>query len=396
MNADTSAGGPPATAGRAGIASTGDLPRTQVPPEQPPAPSHMLKRAVVFDRLRILYVPVPKAGCTALLWSLARAAGLTESVFVKSAGREVSRALTIHDTWRWPAAFKFGERSSDERERLLADDRWLRFTVARHPVRRLWSAWQSKVLLAEPQFVAKFSSQPWWPGPVRSASEVLKAFRDFMDALVAEPELVRSDVHWAPQVELIGSGLVPYAHIGQVEKLDETLDRVREHLREIPGAVLPDLWRTNVSPLPYVDELFTESDVRFLDEMYGDDIREFGYQALSPGKVGNPVPDSWMDTVDRVAPALVELRDRNERVADLHDVAKARGQLVAEAKRRKNRATKLRWEEHRRNQRLQERLENTTTEIRRMRKSRTWRYAAPLRTVGRKVRRVRRALRRLR
>jgi hypothetical protein len=241
----------------------------------------------------------------------------------------------------------------------------------------------------------KFSSRPWFPDPARSAAEVLAAFRSFMDALAAEPELVRSDVHWAPQVELIGSRRVSYTHVGRVEKLDETLDRVREHLREIPAVVLPGLPRTNVSPLPYVDELFTELDVRFLDEMYGEDIREFGYEALSSARVANSVPESWIETVDGVAPALVELRDRNERVADMHDVAKKRQQMFVEMKGRKNRATKLRWEEHRRNQRLQKRLEAATTELRDIRTSRTWRYTAPLRRVARKVRRARRALRRL-
>jgi hypothetical protein len=380
-----------------GDAAVRDAPEgAETTSEQAPDLSHVLRRGVVFDRLRILYIPVPKAGCTAVLWSLARLAGLPPSVFADSAGREVSRALTIHDMGRWPDSFRFGRRSPEERERLVAADDWLRFTVVRHPFRRLWSAWQSKVLLAEPQFVAKFSSQPWFPDPARSAAEVLKAFRDFMDALEGDPDLVHSDVHWAPQADLIEYRQIPYDHVGRVETLDATLDRVREHLREMPGAVLGDLPLTNVSTLPYADELFTETDVRFLTEMYGDDIREFGYEPPRNEALGGSVPGAWMATVDRVAPALEELRDRNERIADLHDVSKARQEQIRELRRRKNREEKLRREEHRRNQHLQKRLQADRDRLQRMRNSRTWRYTAPLRRAGARVRRARRALRRLR
>ena len=355
--------------------------------------SHVLQRGIVFDNLRILYVPVPKAGCTALLWSLAGLAGLEESTFAHSAGREVSRALTIHDLSRWPESFRFGERSPEDRERLLAADDWLCLTVARHPFRRLWSAWQSKVLLAEPQFIEKYSSQPWFPGPVRSAPDVLKSFREFLDALEHDPDLVHSDVHWAPQIDVIEHPQVSYDHLGRVEKLDETLDRIREHLRDNEKAVLPDLPRTNVSTLPYADELFTESDIRFLAEIYADDMRVFGYPPPNGEALRDTVPGSWMEAVDATVSALKELRHRNERVGDLHHLLNAKQKDLRAMTRRKQREEKLRREEHGRNQRLQERLRKAMVQLQHMRNSRTWRYTAPLRKAGVGVRRARRAWR---
>jgi hypothetical protein len=205
------------------VATSDDLPQPT---------SHVIKRGVVFERLRVLYVPVPKAGCTAMLWALAQASFLREGDFVGSVGGEVTRALTIHDMSRWPEAFRYGSRTPEDRQALLDADGWFRFTVVRNPFRRLWSAWQSKILQAEPQFIRKFSSQTWFPETVDgSAGEILKAFRDFLAAIHENPELLRSDVHWAPQVDLIEYDQIPYDHVGRVEAMDQTVDHLRRHLQ---------------------------------------------------------------------------------------------------------------------------------------------------------------------
>jgi hypothetical protein len=352
--------------------------------------SHVLQRAIVIERVRLLFTPVPKSGCTSLLWSLAELARLQENQFAESAGREVTRALAIHDLGRWPESFRFGARKPEEREEILKADDWFRFTVVRDPFRRLWSAWQSKVLLAEPQFIARYSTEPWWPGSVRSASDVLKAFRQFMDALRADPDLLRSDVHWAPQVDVIEYKSVPYGHVGNVEKLGETLDSIRAHLGAFSGAEFTEPARANVSSLPYTDELFTDEDVRFLSEMYADDRHEFGYEPPPGDSLGGSPPADWTASVDAVTPTLEELRLRHERVADLQVLLKDREQKAREAERGRKREKSLRREEHRRNQRLQKRLRKTTVQLQGMRNSRTWRYTAPLRGAGDWLRRLRR------
>jgi hypothetical protein len=392
----TSTGSPRAapTGSRNALANPGRI------SSHPQPASHVLQRAIAIDRLRLFYAPVPKAGCTALLWSLAGLARLQESSFRDSAGREVTRALAIHDLSRWPASMRFGERSQEERERLLRADDWLRFTLVRHPFRRLWSAWQSKILLAEPQFIARYSSEPWFPGLVKSGADVLKAFREFLDAIENDPSLLRTDVHWAPQTDVIEYAHVPYDHVGQVEKLGETLDRIRHHLREDKSAVVPEPPHTNVSTLPYTDQLFTERDIRFLGEMYAEDMQLFGYEPPQADTLGDAVPESWKAMVDALIPALEELRHRNERVADLHQVARAKQRNVRELERAKKREEKLRREEHRRTERLQKRLggamdqlQRKRDQLQRIRDSRTWRYTALFRRVGSRFRRTKRALR---
>ncbi len=354
--------------------------------------SHVVQRAIILDRARLFFVPVPKAGCTSVLWSLAEMAGLPVSAFADSEGREVTRALAIHDLGRWPPAFRFGQREPEDRDRVLSEDDWLRFTVVRHPFRRLWSAWQSKILLAEPQFTDRYSSQPWFPGELRSGADVIGAWRDFLTALKEDPELLRADVHWAPQVDVLDYKDLSYDHIGHVEQLGETLERVRDHLRATAGLDLPEPPRMNESTLPYDDELFDQDDVKRIAEMYEDDMSAFGYEAPDADKIGGDLPESWMATVDALVPAIEELRNRHQRVADLQQILKARRKQLRETDRRLTRQRRLRREEHQRNNRLVKRLQDATDEIQRMRSSRTWQYTAPIREAGKRFRRIKRRL----
>lgn len=352
-------------------------------------PSHVQQRALVFEDLRLLYVPVPKAACTAILWSLARLARIGDHRFRDSMAWEVSPALTIHDQSCWPDPFRFSERSPEARERIFQAPEWLRFTVVRHPFRRLWSAWQSKVLLAEPQFVEKFSREPWFPPAVGSGAEIVESFRAFLAALRGDPRLVEADVHWAPQAGLIEHERITYDLVGKVENLGETLDRIRDHVHETKGYELPQLPRTNVTPLPYADELFAESDVPFLVDAYADDLRLFGYDSPDSDSLGRDMPASWIAMVDGLAPALQEVRDRNERIADLNRLLRVRRQDVRLLKEQGKREEKLRQEEHRRNERLQKRLRRATAELDQIHKSLTWRLTAPFRKLERRIRLIR-------
>lgn len=355
--------------------------------------SHVLQRGIVLERFKTLFVPVPKAGCTSILWSLAQIAGLQESNFASSEGREVTRSLTIHDLRRWPDAFLFGERSEEDRDRILSQDGWFRFTVVRDPFRRLWSAWQSKLLLAEPQFIERYSSEPWFPRELESAKDVVAAWREFLDALRKDPELVRVDVHWAPQVGVLEYGDVSYDHIGRVEKMQDTIDLYRRHVEETAGVEVPDLVRTNLSTLSFRNELFTEDDIEMLSELYADDLREFGYQPLRGDGIGAEPPAEWMRTVDAFLPAIDELRSRHERVSDLQQAVRSRRQSLREAERDLKREKALRREEHRRNKRLKKRLQEESREVRRMQQSRAWKMTLPLRKAGERWRLVKKSFR---
>ena len=129
-------------------------------PAEAPFARHVLERTVVLPRQRVLFLPTPKAACTNVLWTLAGLAGLPPDRFDRSPLPEVSPALTVHDMNLWPDELRLIRYEGAERERVLAEDGWLRFSLVRDPAPRLWSGWQSKLLLREPRFAADFGDAP--------------------------------------------------------------------------------------------------------------------------------------------------------------------------------------------------------------------------------------------
>jgi Sulfotransferase family len=280
---------------------------------------HVLQRTVVLPDLRVMFLPVPKAGCTSVLWVLASLAGIPEEKFAQSGMPEVSPALTVHDMSLWRAEHRLAEYEGAERERLLTEDGWFRFSLVRHPATRLWSAWQSKLLLREPRFVEEFGDRPWFPRPPDDPAHLVEDFRHFVAAL-KEPGA--EDVHWAVQHELVEQ--LPLTHVGRVERLPDTLALLRAH---VPA----ELWsgesgRENRSPLPMPPHAYDSDAAAVLHERHRVDFRNYGYgTALLDGAA------TAADWEERVAPLLPVLRatiDEHARVGQLHRVAQQRARRV--------------------------------------------------------------------
>src|SRR5919197_3616119 len=110
---------------------------------EPEAPfvAHVQTHTVVLPRQRVLFLPMPKAACTSMLWTLAELAGISPDAFAGSTLPEPSASLTVHDVNAWAPEHRLAQNTGDARRRILHDDGWLRFTVVRDPWRRLWSAW---------------------------------------------------------------------------------------------------------------------------------------------------------------------------------------------------------------------------------------------------------------
>jgi len=282
--------------------------------ERPELPfeRHVLSRTVVLPELKLLFLPVPKAGCTGVLWRLSELAGLPAERFTRSASPEVSPALTVHDMRLWRPEHRLSEYEGVERERILSGDGWLRFSLVRHPGTRLWSAWQSKLLLREPRFVETFGEAPWFPRMPESPEQVVEDFRAFVAALGEDgPE----DVHWAVQHDLTAQ--LPLNHVGRVEALPETLDALRDHVG--PERFPRDGARENRSPLSMPPDAYDGEARALLDERYEADFEGFGYEPLASADA-----DGWGE---RIAPALGLLRasiEEHARIGQLHRIAQRR------------------------------------------------------------------------
>ncbi|HSK15801.1 MAG TPA: sulfotransferase family 2 domain-containing protein [Gaiellaceae bacterium] len=280
---------------------------------EPPFANHVEQRTVVLPELRVLFLPMPKAGCTSVLWRLAALAGIPLETFAHSALPEVSPALAVHDMKLWGTGHRLADYEGNERERILSEEGWLRFTLVRDPATRLWSAWQSKLLLREPRFVADFAEEAWFPRLPEEPAALVEDFRRFVAALPGDEV---EDVHWAVQHDLAVQ--LPLTHVGRVERLDDTLSVLRAH---VPGAPWPDdVGRDNRTSVPMPPGLYDKASAQIVRDRYRADYEHYGYDPVEPAADG-PAQDAWAERVAPLLPLLREQIDRHVRIGELQGMA---------------------------------------------------------------------------
>ena len=304
-------------------------------PAEAPHAHHMLRRTVVLPELRILFLPVPKAACTTVLWLLAELAGLPAERFTRSPSSEASESLTVHDINRWPREHRLGAYPDGIRERMLGEPGWLRFTLVRQPVTRMWSAWLSKLLLREPRFVEAFGDEPWFPGLPTTGDQIVADFRRFVSAVGADQA---TDVHWAVQHELVEQ--LPLDHVGRVEQIGETFDRLRAQIGEERW---PASWRNyNRGVLGLPEDAYDEEAGVIARRYYDGDFRAFGYDDSLPAAGSVPM-DQWLEQLETQLPALRGTIDTHARLAQVLQIARKRQSRLqaAERKLEKSSASKV-------------------------------------------------------
>ncbi len=283
----------------------------------PPFARHVAQRTVVLEELKVLFLPVPKSACTTILWLLADLAGIPADRFERSLQPEVSPALTVHDMSLWEPHHRLSFFEGEERERILTEDGWLRFAIVRDPSTRVWSAWQSKLLLREPRFVDEFGEADYFPRIPQAPFDLVEDFRAFVGALNApEPPV---DVHWAVQHDLVRQ--LPLNHVGRVESFGDTMRVLREHVGEERW---PDITRReNRTPFSLAPAAYDEAAAAVLSDVYRADAEAFGYE-LPPAPGSSADQAAWEE---RVAPLLAMARDaidEHSRVGAMHRAAQER------------------------------------------------------------------------
>jgi hypothetical protein len=278
-----------------------------------PYARHVDQRTVVLNDLRVVYLPMPKAGCTTVLWVLAELAGLPLETFERSTWPGVVPALVVHDMKLWGEGRRLADYGGDERAHVLGDDGWFRFSLVRDPAPRLWSAWQSKLLLREPRFVATFAEEPWFPRLPGDPAELIEDFRRFV-AAVARGEA--EDVHWAVQHDLAQQ--LPLGHVGRLERMAESLELLRKHvgLETLPAAT----GRENRTPLPMPPGAYDEAAAAALREHYRADYEQYGYEP--PQADDGSINAEWQETVAPLLPILRDTIDKHTRIGQLQRIAR--------------------------------------------------------------------------
>jgi hypothetical protein len=280
-------------------------------------PLYPFRRAIALPEQHVLFIPTPKTGCTTILWHLAvDVIGLSPKAFQSAMATEVTASLSIHSRRHWPAENVPDPTAVQQTIR----DGWAWVTVVRDPFRRLWSGWQSKILLEEPYFIRRFRREDWYPREVSSAAGIRDAFREFVAALGGDD--VPHDLHWASQFDYLRPDLVPYTHIGRTERLQATVDLLFSMVGVDPSTV--QARGENPTPLPYDPSLSDDRAREVVADRFGRDCETFGYDVAPPA--GDP--EGWIRNTEPLVPAVNMIRDRSRRLNTLQrKYARARTEL---------------------------------------------------------------------
>ena len=294
--------------------------RNQLPPHR--------TATYVLPKWKVVYVSVPKAACTSLKWTIAGLQGENAQSFYRSLSREVTPATTIHRRAKWRKTPTLHELSNDRLAEISPDNGWFLFTMTRHPTARLWSGWQSKLLLREPYWVERFGDEEWMPRVPRSTDDVVEDFHRFVKSIGADPaQAVLRDRHFRQQQELINIDAVPYSRIYDTSEFSTFREDLVAHLRAQGWSGELVQMRTNETPLQLIPRLLTRDVMTVLEDLYGDDYEKLGYDDLMPAKVADleEYPSVAID-------AVAMLTERAERIGMIATQAQERAARLRQLK----------------------------------------------------------------
>lgn len=303
----------------------------------PPAPldphgplmTHLRRNSCRSERHRLFFVASPKAACTSIKWWFAELEGVREAVEAASAASaESDPETTIHDLLRRVAP-QVADLDPEAIARVLASEDCLRFSVVRHPVPRLFSAWQSKLLLEEPLQVGPYRSLGHLSRPIEQAADLAAGFEEFLEHLAAHEAGAFRDVHWTPQQELLRPDLVHYSIIAKVEEPARLRTLIAARTGREGEDPLGGAFR-NRSLVAYSASLVTQRAAALVRELHAADFEAFGYPAKPPRGGRTPTREECR-LLDR---AIRMIRGRHRRIAEQHGSLAARdedlGRRVAE------------------------------------------------------------------
>jgi sulfotransferase famil protein len=266
-----------------------------------------------MHRWQALYVSVNKAACTSLKWLVADLQNERPEQFARSLSRELTRTMTVHRRNLWQQT-PMAKELSDEQLADINPEDWFVFGVARHPTARLFSAWQSKLLLREPWWVEQFGQEPWFPRVPRTGEDVVEDFQRFLQAAHEDSELpIMRNRHFAPQRWMLATDRMEYTRIYRTSEIPQLLQDFERHLRAHGWSGKPlSLLRANETPLRPIRSLFPPDALEAVRGLYATDFAEFGYD--------DPLP-TGLDPSDEYSKSQIaeveRLIERAERVNDL-------------------------------------------------------------------------------
>ena len=231
----------------------------------------------VLPEHKIVYISTTKVACSSLRWMIADLVGEDFASFYRAPGDHQTRLMTIHtrrDTWQHSPQIK--NYPPAERARISRDDGWFIFAVVRDPWTRLFSAWESKLLVRHAAYVEHYQQEPWFPRVPTSPEDVLSDWRTFVrtEPWRTNRQLGR-DPHFMPQVESVHPDTVNYSRVYDLSDMDELTSDLHAHLKGLDRDQELYLPRVNESPLRMTRKCLDPATVQAIGQAYRADFEAF-------------------------------------------------------------------------------------------------------------------------
>lgn len=262
------------------------------------------------ERYKLFYVATPKVACTSIKWWFADLEGVSSDLILAADSDESDPELIIHDALGKASSGITG-LSPSELEPPILSEAYFRFAVVRNPYKRIFSAWQSKILLQEPLQAEPFLHCDFYHRPIKCVADVASLFEEFLEHIATFPE-EWLDAHWKAQANLLRPDIISYTLISKIEEPEKLERALCEHVKfEIASPFVFN--HKNVSLISYSQEFITDRSAELIQKLYAKDFIEFGYD-INPPESKSEIS---LDLLKTSIHGIQLVRGRNKRIEDI-------------------------------------------------------------------------------
>lgn len=286
-------------------------------------------RTYLAPDVKVMFESLNKNACTSLKWMMADLAGEDLSTFTPGWQPLVSDSESVHNRDLWKASPRLDALDPDVRDGIHPDNGWFVFAVVRDPRLRLFSAWQNKLLIENPN--SQRWAQDWWyPRHPLTRESVIEDFSKFVELFEKEPDhwLRAKDAHFRDQVELLVEHAVPYTRIYEISEMKQLTADLSAHLEAQGRPAELHLPRANPTPLRANAEVFGNGVAERIERLYAADFERFGHLwDFSRTEAAEPWSNADLAACENES-AL------GKRIAELHRMARNQRDKHAKARKR--------------------------------------------------------------
>lgn len=239
---------------------------------------------IISHKLKVIYVPVFKAGTTSMMWNIAY---LENNSYVLENVARNPGALDyyLHNmsgpAWQNHTIYT---KSPQAIRGSFEDPEYLKFGFVRNPFDRIISAYLDKVLqfdIDRREYQTQMYSLYGDDENMRRLRNATKpTFREYLEAIevvLAQPRTKssdlmsrdgfetnksRRDLHWRPQVELLHPDLVHFDFVGRFEDMAKDREVVLEWIYQHTDRRMPDAGREKMHSTNPVDKIQLYEELR--------------------------------------------------------------------------------------------------------------------------------------